>query len=129
MVQFQVFSGKESGAKHLIRRLPCVIGRAAKVGWRLEEPGVWEKHVQLSAQPGEGIVLTVLDGALATLNGQPCERAILRNGDVIELGAAKLQFWLAQPRQRSFRFREFLTWFGLALLTAGQVALIWLLRQ
>ena len=77
----------------------------------------------------QGIVLTAQPNALATVNGQPVQRAVLRNGDAIEIGSLKLQFWLSETRQRGLRFREGLTWAGIAAISLGQVGLIyWLLR-
>jgi len=49
----------------------------------------------------------------------------LRNGDLIEVGPLKIQFWLSETRQRSLRTREFFTWFALAALCAGQIVLIY----
>ena len=46
----------------------------------------------------------------------------LRNGDLIELGAVKIQFWIAKAEQIRLRWREWLTWLALILLTAAQVA-------
>ena len=77
------------------------------------------------AKPAEGFILSVLPGAVASIHNQPVEQAILRNGDVIEVGAVKLQFGLSPTRHRSLRLREVLTWVGLALLCLGQVALIY----
>ena len=54
---------------------------------------------------------------------------ILRNGDRIEIGATTLQFWLAESRQAGFRWREWLTWSGIALISLGQVFLVYWLLQ
>jgi len=53
----------------------------------------------------------------------------LRNGDVISIGALKIQFALSPVRQSSPRAREWLTWAGLALLCLGQVVLIYRLMR
>ena len=40
-----------------------------------------------------------------------------------------MQFWLSETRQAGLRFREGLTWAGIAAISLGQVGLIyWLLR-
>ena len=63
------------------------------------------------------------------VNSQAANDVLLRNGDLIQLGSSKLQFWLSETRQRGLRFREWLTWSGIAAISLGQVALIyWLLR-
>jgi hypothetical protein len=54
---------------------------------------------------------------------------VLRNGDSIDIGSLKLQFWLSDTRQFGLRFREGLTWAALGFISLGQVGLIyWLLR-
>jgi hypothetical protein len=52
----------------------------------------------------------------------------LRNGDGVEIGALKMQFWLGQTRQAGLRFREWLTWAAIAALCLAQIALIYWLR-
>jgi pSer/pThr/pTyr-binding forkhead associated (FHA) protein len=129
IVQLRILSCKDAGALHVIRRFPCLIGRCSGADVRLEQAGVWDRHLELKLDPQQGIAATVLPGALATLNGEPFDRHRLRNGDVIEFGGAKIQFWLAPTRQRSFVLRERLTWVALGVLCAGQIALIYYLLQ
>jgi hypothetical protein len=53
----------------------------------------------------------------------------LRNGDAIAIGSLKMQFWLSETRQAGLRFREGITWIGIAAISIGQVALVyWLLH-
>ena len=76
-----------------------------------------------------GFVLQARADAPASINGEPAKEGVLRNGDIIQLGSVKLQFWLSPTRQRGLRAREWFVWFGIALVCVGQVALIyWLLR-
>jgi len=67
--------------------------------------------------------------ALLSVNGVQVEQAVLRNGDVISIGALKIQFSLSPVRQYSLRARECLTWAALALLCLGQIFLIYRLIQ
>ena len=129
MVQFCALSGAGAGAAIPVRRFPCIIGRGPSADLRLEQPGVWDAHVQIDLEPGQGFVLSVLPGALATVNYAPVERVVLRSGDVIEIGAAKLRFAFVPTRQSSFRLREALTWVGIALLCALQVFIIYRLLR
>lgn len=129
MVQLQVLGGQRPAVQGAIRRFPCLIGRSLEAGFRVEGEGVWDRHLVLNFRVPDGFELTVQPPALAVLNGQPFQTALLRHGDLIELGSVKLRFWLAEPAQRNLRLREWLTWFGLAVLCAGQVAVIyWLVR-
>jgi pSer/pThr/pTyr-binding forkhead associated (FHA) protein len=83
----------------------------------------------LEFQKQEGFKLTTSASGLATINGEPVQNKILRNGDIITIGSAKLQFWLAAARQRSLRLRENFVWALLVFVTLGQFILIyWLLR-
>lgn len=129
MVQLRILSGKKAGTAWVARRFPVRIGRAPQADCQLEDEGVWEQHLQLELQRGSGLVLRSRPEAPALVNGQPVHQAVLRNGDLIELGAAKLQFWLSESRQAGWGFGEVLTWFGIGGITLGQVYLIyWLLR-
>ena len=129
MVQLKVLSGKKAGTTWVARRFPVSIGRSADADLRLEEHGVWDEHLQLDFDPAEGIVMSTQPNALATVNGQPAQQAVLRNGDVIDVGSLRMRFWLSETRQAGLRFREWLTWVGIAAISLGQVGLIyWLLR-
>ena len=106
-----------------------MIGRSPSADLHLEEDGIWDEHARLTLDPAEGFVLETTPHALATVNGETLARAILRNGDVIDLGSAKMQFGLSETRQKGLRFREVLTWAAITLITFGQLTLIyWLVR-
>jgi hypothetical protein len=74
-------------------------------------------------------VLSARPNALAAINGQPVQEAVLRNGDTMEIGALKIRFWIGPTRQAGMRIREWLTWAALVLITAGQLAIIYRLMQ
>jgi pSer/pThr/pTyr-binding forkhead associated (FHA) protein len=129
MVQLKVLSGKKAGTIWVARRFPVRIGRSAASDLQLEEDGVWDEHLHLDFNPAEGIVLSAQPDVLACVNGQPVRQAVLRNGDAIEIGSLRMQFWLSETRQAGLRFREGLTWAGIAAVCLGQVWLIyWLLH-
>ncbi|HWH72364.1 MAG TPA: FHA domain-containing protein [Candidatus Sulfotelmatobacter sp.] len=128
MVQFRILSGTKAGTSWVARRFPVRIGRTPATDFQLEDDGVWDQHLQLDFRPREGFLLTAQPQALARVNGQPVEQRLLRNGDTIEIGSARLQFWLSDTRQGSLRLREWITWFAIAAISLAQVALIyWLL--
>ncbi len=94
-----------------------------------DEPGVWDNHLDFQFLPGQGIQATAHGEALMTLNAERLASALLRNGDVIEIGGLKLRFWLSDVALVSQRLREILTWIGLALLFVFQLAIIyWMVR-
>jgi hypothetical protein len=125
MVQLQVFSGKHAATSTLARRFPFVVGRNSTADLCLQQEGVWDRHLELHLQFPEGFLLKSHPQALTNVNGQPVQQAFLRNGDLIEVGPLKIQFWLSETCQRGMRTREFLTWFALAALCAGQIVLIY----
>ena len=130
MVQLKILSGTKAGDTFVARRFPVRIGRSPKAELRLEEDGVWDQHAELDCNPASGFVFSTLSDALVTVNGEPTQRTVLRNGDAICLGSLRLQFWLGQTRQVGLRFREGLTWIALAAISLGQVALIyWLVHE
>jgi pSer/pThr/pTyr-binding forkhead associated (FHA) protein len=125
MVQLKVFSGNQAGAVTLARRFPFVVGRNSTADLCLEQDGIWDRHLEFHLQIPDGFLLKAHPCALTSVNGQPVQQAFLRNGDLIEVGPLKIQFWLSETRQRGLRTREFLTWFALAALCAGQIVLIY----
>jgi pSer/pThr/pTyr-binding forkhead associated (FHA) protein len=128
MVQFEILTGKQAGAKLVARRFPVRIGRGPRADVRLEEPGVFEDHLRLEIVPREGFRLVNHSAGNTSVNGQPVAEAWIRNGDLIELGGLKLRFWLAEPDRSGMSLREALTWLGVIAVTLGQIAMIyWLL--
>ena len=129
MVQLKILSGANAGTEHVARRFPCVIGRASSADCRVSDAGVWDQHLELDLKIPTGFVLRLQPNALARVNGQPFEEILLRNGDLVEIGAVKIQFWLGELRQTSLAWRELATWLALAALCAVQLGLIyWLIR-
>jgi hypothetical protein len=129
VIQLHILSGQQAGSDIVVRRFPFVVGRSPGAGLPMDEPGVWDRHLQIEFQRGSGFTFTVQPNALALINGDTVEAGTLRNGDLIELGSARLRFWLARSTQKTLRIREALTWFAFFALFAAQITLIyWLLR-
>lgn len=130
MIQLRVLSGKTAGTTTVARRFPFQIGRASDADLVLPEAGVWDRHFQIDFQAGHGFTATAQGDALLTVNGQPArEKMLLRNGDTLEIGATRLQFWLGETRQAGLQFRETLVWLGIAAVTLSQVFLIYRLLR
>jgi pSer/pThr/pTyr-binding forkhead associated (FHA) protein len=128
MVQLKVLSGRKAGTVWTARRFPVRIGRSASADLQSEEDGVWDRHLDLDFDPSAGLVLMAQPNTLATVNGQPVQQAVLRNGDIINIGSLRMQFWLSETHQVGLRFREGLTWTAIAAISVGQVVLLyWLL--
>lgn len=129
MVQLRIISGTMAGDLRVIRHFPFRIGRSVENDLCLEDAGVWENHLTLEFQKNEGFILQAAPDAFAAINEEPQTSARLRNGDIISFGSAKIQFWLAAPRQRGLRLREFFVWALLAAVTILQLALIYSLLK
>jgi pSer/pThr/pTyr-binding forkhead associated (FHA) protein len=127
VIQLKILSGPKTGDVFAASRFPIRIGRAANADLRFEEPGVWDQHLQLDLNPAEGVVLTTSADAWAHINGESVQQAVLRNGDLIELGSLQLQFWLAETRQSALYLREAITWSLVGLVCLAQAGLLYLL--
>lgn len=129
MVQFRVLTGSRQGERHVATRFPWLIGRSNAAQLRLEDPGVWERHVEITLKEPDGFAASLLPGALATMNGNLFQQTKLRNGDLLEVGSVQLQFWLSEIPQQGLRWRETVTWLMLSGLCLVQILLIYLLEQ
>ncbi len=118
-----------AGTSRVARRFPVRIGRGDTCELRLEDPGVWDQHLTLGLTPGLGFCLQTEANALARVNGQPLSQTVLRNGDTIELGAVRIQFWLSAVRQRGLLLREAVSWGMIAAALLGQLGLLYWLLQ
>ncbi len=125
MIRFEVLSGTQAGAVWSARRFPVTIGRAKSANFHAEEPGLWDRHVRIEFDPKSGLVMHPFPDALVSVNDEPVQEAILRNGDIISLGGLRLRFSLSDTVQRGLAWREALTWIGIAAITLAQVALIY----
>jgi predicted component of type VI protein secretion system len=129
MVQFRILSGPQAGTQWVARRFPVRVGRADANDLQLEEDGVWDRHFEVDFDRADGFVLKAQPNAIVSVNQQPVQTTRLRNGDSIEIGSVRLQFWLGEVRQRGLRPREWFVWALIATVSLGEVALVyWLLR-
>jgi len=126
-VQLRILTGSKAGSFQAVRRFPFHVGRAGDNHLCLDAPGVWDHHFILDVQPDNGFTFQSVGQALAAVNDHPQTAMRLRNGDVISFGSAKVQFWLSDPVQQGLRMREVFFWALLALVTAGQIALVYCL--
>jgi len=128
VIELHVLNGPKAGARIIARRLPFFVGRAPSDHLVLEDDGVWERHLTLRCQ-GESLLLTAGPEAFVALNGEQVREAALKNGDLLDVGSVKLRFGLSPTRQHPLWLRESLTWAALALLSLGQIALIYFLSE
>jgi len=127
MIQLTFLNGSAAGKSLVAKRFPFLVGRQPTADLRLEEPGVWDQHLEFTVPGFSGVVVRANPAALTLLNGQPVQQARLRSGDVLELGHLRLRFELSPTRQRQLRLREGLTWVAWALLAVVQILLLYAL--
>jgi hypothetical protein len=128
MVQLQILCGKKAGLQFVSLRFPIQVGRSPQADLSLDDPGVFALHFEIRCH-GRELICEAQPNALVNINGKPIQRAALRSGDVIGLGASRIAFALAPARQASLLPREWLTWIALAGLCLAQVALIYMLNR
>jgi predicted component of type VI protein secretion system len=129
MIQLKILSGKKAGTELVVRHFPFYVGRSANCQLCLDEPGVWDNHFQINLNSSDAFTLVADQNASVTIEGKTVREAELRNGDVIEIGSAKILFSLSPTTQKSLVAREALTWIGLAALGLVQVSLIYQLLR
>ncbi len=129
MVRLQIISGKMAGTEKVARRFPFTIGRSVECGLVLEDGGVWDTHCAILAERGRGIVLRPMQDAIVAINATAAGESVLRNGDTLDIGGAKIRFWLSDTTPQAFRWREWLTWAGFAFVLAVQFFLIYRLGR
>jgi len=110
MIELRILAGTKAGSQSVVRRFPFHVGRASGNGLQLTDDGTWDRHLTLEFHRREGFKLAVAQNALVMVNNQPVQTVLLRNGDIITLGSAKFQFWLAPSRQRGLWLRERFVW-------------------
>jgi pSer/pThr/pTyr-binding forkhead associated (FHA) protein len=124
VVQLQLLTGDRRGTIFRSAHFPIRAGRAPESDLSLDEPGVWQRHFVIDWR-AEGLILEAEPEALLSINDTSVQRALLRNGDIITLGASKIRFSFSPVRQSSLAPREWLTWIALGALCLGQVALVY----
>jgi hypothetical protein len=127
MVLLRILSGEAAGREVAVRRFPFTTGRSGRSGLQLAQRGVWEEHFRLEQDPQEGFRISAVGDATTRVNGRAVEACRLRNGDIIEAGEARLQFWLGAVQQGSLMWRERMTWVLLGLGLVAQLLLVWCL--
>jgi len=125
MIELHILAGKKAGSQSVVRRFPFRIGRASGNDLQLNDDGAWDQHLTLEFHRREGFKLAAAQNALVMINNQSVQTALLRNGDTITIGSAKLQFWLAAARQRGLWLRERFVWVLLAAVVLCQFVLIY----
>ena len=118
LVQLQIRQGAAAGHILSADQLPIRLGRGKGCHLQLTEEGVWEQHGEIDVNIDQQFILRRHPAGEITTLG---------NGDEIELGTTKLQFWLGGVRQKNLAVREAAAWVLLGTITLAEVILLlWL---
>jgi hypothetical protein len=123
VIFLHVLTGARAGTRIEAKDFPVTVGRSADNSVPLPEPGVFDQHFEIRFG-AEGFSLVPKPPATISVNNAPNDGGLLRNGDVIGAGYAKIQFWLGPLAQRSLKPREFGTWLLIAAVAAAQIYLV-----
>ena len=125
MVQLNILSGEYQQQFVKSNTFPIRIGRGENCQLQLVDTGIWENHLELNLNEKHHFTIRTASDATAMVNGKPLKGVqLLRNGDLIEIGLVKIQFWLGTVQQKNLGIREAAVW---ALLLAVTMAEIYLL--
>ena len=124
MIRLQILSGKQAGTHKIVRRFPFRMGRLKGLEFESDEPGVWDRHLELHLDSARVSAISNPEAGLL-VNDEPVIQKHLRIGDVLTVGSLKLRFWLDDARQKGGTVYEILNvflWLGVLSL---EVWLIW----
>lgn len=124
MVEFVVQSGPQQGQVVRAGSFPFCMGRSRDAHVRIEGPGIWDRHAEVSIQDGR-CFLQVVGDATASCDGVASSGWSLRNGESFLLGGVRLRFLVSAAAQRSLKPLEWMGWIalGLVLLVEAWIAL------
>jgi two-component system cell cycle response regulator len=103
-----VLAGESLGGMFRIEQPEVVIGRAVDTDIRLRDGGVSRRHARIVLNQG-ALCIEDLDSANGTLlNGDRIKRAVLRDGDHIQMGSTTiLKFTFSDELEENFRQRMY----------------------
>ena len=127
MFQLKILSGRQAGGTWSARRFPVSVGRLPTADLSLQDGGIWDEHFEIALSDSNEFILVAKSDGLLAVNGAPSKKTALRNGDIIEAGTTKLQFWLGEVGQIGLRWRERLIWVLVMTVCLIQIVVIYLL--
>jgi predicted component of type VI protein secretion system len=120
MIQLHLLNGATAGQRFESEKFPITVGRSADCSLALNEPGVFDRHFEIKFS-AEGFTLQPFPNAVVAVNGVRADAPLLlRNGDLLNAGYPKIQFWLGALKQRGLKIREGFAWLMIAAIIATQ---------
>ena len=106
---------------------PFTIGRSRSAHFRLDSPGVWDNHAAITLKGGR-FHISPEGESLLLINDERSNGGLLRMGDQLSLGAARITVMLAPAARRGLKAREMPVWLAVGAVTLAQLLLINALR-
>jgi pSer/pThr/pTyr-binding forkhead associated (FHA) protein len=126
MVQLELTSGKKTELIK-VNTFPCNIGRGGKNAIQITSRGVWDEHASITFDSETGFSILAQGRGTLIVNGEPADQARLKNGDSIELGSARLRFWLAAVKTGDTSNTDLIFWSIISAVFAAMIGLmLWL---
>ncbi len=128
LAQLHITAGKMAGQYYRANTFPLVIGRGKDCELQMSDSGIWDQHLEIDIDAECRLLIRCNPESTAMVNGEPLKETLpLRNGDQIEVGTGKLQFFLGNVRQKNLHTHETIIWILLGALTLTEIVLIlWL---
>jgi diguanylate cyclase (GGDEF)-like protein len=99
-----VLAGENLGQMFPVRDTETVIGRAADASVRLKDDGVSRRHAKILHSEGQVVVEDMKSANGTLVNGQRVDRAVLQDGDKIQVGSTTiLKFTYADRLEEDFQ--------------------------
>lgn len=127
MVELELVRSDQDSKTFPVSKFPCVIGRGSRCDIRLNEPGIWVEHAEITLQPDNSFRIEKKGDGSLLLKGEAITQAEIHAGDIIDLGGVKLRFRLAPVHPGAQSVGDWLFWGSVALVVVAMVTLMILL--
>jgi hypothetical protein len=92
MIILQVFGGPDQGhVFQLVEGEPLLLGRSRHCPWPLKDPSISRVHCEIELEDGQVVVTDHESSSGTFVNGKRVAEAILRAGDVLQIGDTKMR--------------------------------------
>ena len=123
MLEARILTGNRTGTVIPINRFPFSFGRQG-ADCVLADPGVWDRHFTISLGPDRAFELVCTESAVISSDQRTFANLCLRNGEIVEMGAVRIEFRLSRTSPRPGRLAEGILWGSLGLVVLAELALV-----
>jgi len=125
MIELRLLNQRGTGRSFRVEAAPVRLGRRPGLDVVVAEPGVWDFHAKIEQNSAGWLIVMPQGQAIISVNDLPALQHRLRQGDVLTLGSARLQFSVGSAPLKPLRFREWSVWTMIvAVVLAGAGSLV-----